>query len=429
MTNGIFRWLTVSVLLVAPATAAGDEKDEKIAELRQEVAAVRSELEGKIEMLEARLRELERHTDAAPAVRGRDAELEDLRAAAGAEARQAEAELADAGEADQPAAPTVGRERNLNRLNPEISMTGIVEALSGDGEQDFQATEFELDLQAALDPFSRTRWTLAFSEEEGVEVEEGYIQYSGLPSGLDLKVGKFRQRFGPLNQQHLHALPQTTYPLPLTTYFGEEGLAQTGIGLAWVLPRGWATANELIVEVTDGEAEAFGGEAFDRVVGLARLKSFWEVSDSTYFEWGLSAVNGEAEGDLDTTILGTDFTWQWRPPARAKYREITWRAELLRSERDDPATGLGVEAWGGYSYLEGLIDRNWYLGLRYDRVEDPLAPGEDTWGWFPYLTWWQSEYVRLRAQYGLIEGPEGGSDDQLSLQVTWAAGPHKHETY
>lgn len=418
--------LIAVILAMPPVAAVAGESDDTVEELRTELARVRSELEAQIEVLEARLQELEQQET--PRAADEPSDLEGLRAAAEEAATEAVQARQPTPEPDLETAP-VGRERNLNRLNPEISMTGIVEGFSADGEQDFQATEFELDLQAALDPFSRTRWTLAFSEEEGVEVEEGYIQYSGLPSGLDLKFGKFRQRFGPLNQQHLHALPQTLYPLALTTYFGEEGLAQTGVGLSWVLPRGWATANELIVEVTDGEAEAFGGEAFERLVGLARFKSFWEVSDATYAEWGLSGISGEAEGDLDTTVLGTDFTLQWRPPARAKYREITWRSEVLRSERDDPATGLGVEAWGGYSYLEGLIARNWYVGLRYDNVEDPLVAGEKTKGLFPYVTWWQSEYVRLRAQFGLVEGPDGETEDEFSLQVTWAAGPHKHETY
>jgi hypothetical protein len=301
-------------------------------------------------------------------------------------------------------------------------------AVGGDAREDFDGREFELDLQSALDPFSRTRWTLAFSPEEGVEIEEGWILYSGLPGGLELKAGKFRQRFGPLNQQHLHALPQSDYPLALSTYFDEEGLAQTGVAMSWLLPRPWASANELVVEVTDGESAAFGGEDFDRLVVLGRLKNYWDLSSSTYLEWGLSGISGRAAGNLDSEILGTDLTVHWQPPARAKYRELTWRVEALRSRRDDPS-GISREAWGGYSYLEGLLRRNLYAGLRYDRVEDPLAPEMETTAWFPYLTWWQSEYVRLRALYGMVEGPDGTKEDEFTLQITWAAGPHKHEAY
>jgi hypothetical protein len=68
--------------------------------------------------------------------------------------------------------------------------------------------------------------------------------------------------------------------------------------------------------------------------------------------------------------------------------------------------------------------------VRYDRVEDPLLAERLTWGVEPYLTWWQSEFVRLRAawQYRrddlLAEG-----HGRFVLQATWSAGPHKHETY
>ena len=47
----------------------------------------------------------------------------------------------------------------------------------------------------------------------------------------------------------------------------------------------------------------------------------------------------------------------------------------------------------------------------------------------PYLTWWQSEYVRLRAEVQLLENDLGDEENRFALQLTWAAGPHKHETY
>ena len=117
----------------------------------------------------------------------------------------------------------------------------------------------------------------------------------------------------------------------------------------------------------------------------------------------------------------------WRP-ARAKYRELTWRSEVLLSQRDGP-DGRRHDAWGGYSYLEGLVARNLYLGLRYDDVADPLEPNLRRRGFVPYLSWWQSEYVRLRAEYQRLETQAGEDENRFVLQLTWAAGPHKHETY
>jgi hypothetical protein len=323
----------------------------------------------------------------------------------------------------------VGKERNLSRLNPEISATGVFLARSSDSRDEFNLQASELDIQSALDPYSRTRWVIGFGEE-GVHVEEGYVTYSSLPGGLELMAGRFKQRFGVLNRQHLHALPQTEYPLVYRTVFGDEGLSQSGLSFNWLLPKPWATANEITFELTNSENEgAFSGEDFDSLSALLKVKNFWELSPATWFEWGISGVTGETAWNGDSRVFGTDMTLHWQPPGRAKYREITWRTEFLLSQRDD-LLGREREAWGAYTYLEGLLRRNLYAGVRYDTAEDPLLPSESRWGVVPYLTWWQSEYVRLRAEYSYLEDDSTGtSDDQFTLQLTWAAGPHKHETY
>jgi len=415
--------------------------------IRQEIADLRKEYGDRLADLEARLARLEAgregeaalgETPAAPeaVLSEEDDEIAALRAAAeetaGGEPSQFETPdvVPEGAESVRPAAAIAGSERNLNQLNPEISMTGDMVGFTTDqGREDFDARELELNMQSALDPFSVTKWTLSFSPEEGVDIEEGYLTYANFPGGLQLTAGKFRQNFGVLNRWHLHALPQLDYPLALQTYFGDEGLAQTGLRAEWLLPRPWATANELVLELTDGESDAFGGESFNRLVGLAHLKNYWEAGDAVYLELGLSGIAGGNGTGGDSRVLGTDFTFHWQPPSQAKYREITWRTELVRSERDDEE-GLDHQAWGGYSYVEGLLAQNLYTGVRYDRIEDPFNPEHVTWGVFPNLTWWQSEYVRLRGEYGFVKDDfTGDEENRFSLQITWSAGPHKHEIY
>lgn len=410
--------VAAALCLLAPAAAPAQTETDPVAALRQEIEALRQEYGERLADLETRLARLEA-TGEGQASGQEDDDLASLRAEAEATAGQP----ADTPEIAE--AAVAGSERNLNRLNPEISVTGdLVGFYTDQDREDFDAREFELNFQSALDPFSITKWTLAFSPEEGVDIEEGYISYTNLPGGLGLTAGKFRQTFGALNRWHLHALPQLDYPLALQTYFGDEGLAQTGLRADWLLPRPWATANELTLELTDGESDAFGGESFENLVGLAHLKNYWDIGDAVYAELGLSGIAGN-----DSQVLGGDFTFHWQPPSRAKYREITWRTEVLRSDRDDEE-GIGHQAWGGYSYVESLLAQNLYAGVRYDRVENPLDPGRVTWGVFPNLTWWQSEYVRLRGEYGFIKDDlTGGEENRFSLQLTWAAGPHKHELY
>lgn len=420
-------YLVASLWLVAVPALADSSSGATAAELERQIEELRDHYERRLNDLEARIRELEAREGPASAPEEgpeEDRELQDLMAAAEEAAR---------GAPEPPPAPDreaeTGKERDLNELNPEISFTGDVIGLSRSGHNDFEEREFELDFQSALDPFSITKWTLAFSPEEGVEVEEGYISYSGLLPGLTLRGGKMRQSFGVLNRWHLHALPQPEYPLVLQSYFGEEGLAQTGISAEWLPPRPLASSNEVVLQVTDGSADPFGGESFDDLTVLGRLGSFWDLSPGTYLEWGLSGIVGQPEGADDTRIWGTDLTFNWQPPQRAKYREITWRSEVLLSERDD-AFGERREALGGYSYLEGLVRRNLWVGARYDWLEDPLAPDRERWAIEPYVSWWQSEYVRLRAAYRFLDDDAvGEEEDRFLLQITWAAGPHKHERY
>ncbi len=420
--------LTLGTMTVA--TAQGASKSDPIAALGAEIAALRADYEARIERLEARLADLEARAPAPRPEPSSQPEVDELAALREA-ARQAAGPPEATVSVSTPAAEApVGRERNLNVLNPEISATGIVVGNStSEDREEFEAQEFEIDIQAALDPFSRTRFTLAV-REDGVELEEGYLAYSSLPGGLELLIGRFRQRFGPLNRQHLHALPQSDYPLVYQAFFGDEGLGQTGLSFNWLLPRPWATANEITLEITDGENEvAFAGEEFEDFSVLGRVKNFWQLSDATYFEWGLSGIAGKTATDADSAVYGIDFTISWQPPGRTKYRGLTWRLELLQSERDDEA-GVSRDLLGGYTYLEGLVARNLYVGARFDRVENPPGVGGHDAGIVPYLTWWQSEYVRLRAEYGLFElGPDGESEDRFTLQLTWAAGPHKHQTY
>lgn len=425
-------FMTLSV--AGAATAATDPEVET---LRREIQTLRTDYEQRIAELEERLQALEASQGAppSPTAAARDGGVEATVATSGEDELAAlrAAALAAAGPA-RPAPEvtqteaTVGHERNLNQLNPEISMTGDIIGFAVGGQQDFDAREFELDIQSALDPFSTAKLTLSFAEE-GVEVEEGYVAYNALASGLRLRAGKMRQTFGALNRFHLHALPQVDYPLVLQTYFAEEGLAQTGLSVEWLAPRPWASANEITFQLTDGSAEPFGGESFDQLAALLHIKNYFDLSPSTWLEWGLSGIVGKPTADRDTRVWGSDLTLHWQPPARAKYRELTWRSEVLFSQRDDPAS-VRQDAWGGYSYLEGLVRQNLYAGVRYDRVQDPLTPAEYQWAIEPYLSWWQSEFVRLRLAYQTLHDDRvEGDSHRFTLQITWAAGPHKHESY
>ncbi|PYP02005.1 MAG: hypothetical protein DMD57_12275 [Gemmatimonadetes bacterium] len=349
-------------------------------------------------------------------------ELAALRAAATAAAGGA-AQRTDTGTPMQ----FVGRERNQAQLNPEISVTGDVRAYGtapGVQRDNFDPREFEIGFQSALDPYSTTKIFVSLENGE-VNVEEGYAYWTGLPGKIRLDVGKFRQQFGELNRWHLHALPETEYPLALRAYLGGDGLAGTGISLYRAF--GGLGVHELTAQLTRSasDGELFGGSS--RPTYLLHLLNFWQLTRSTYAQLGGTALYGtDPDSSLRTKVGGIDFRLTWRPPAEALYREWTLRGELyaLRKEYG----GAGTTRLGWYAGTTYKLGQRWIAGARYDYVEDPLL-GVITRQVIPSLTLWQSEWVELRAQYTWAKTARVAATNQFALQAVWAIGPHKHETY
>jgi hypothetical protein len=323
----------------------------------------------------------------------------------------------------------VSRQRNLNVLNPEISATTDIQVQVREGHQqdNFFVREFEASLQASLDPYSATKVFLAI-EDDHIEVEEGYLYYSGLPGRLRLDIGKFRQQVGDLNRWHRHALPETEYPLVYQRYLSEEGLGGVGLSLYTSLPVSlFGGTHEVWLQGTSAESEAlFAGSGEPALLG--RLQNFWQLTRSVYTQLGVTAIRGHSEdSSLTTRLAGLDFRLTWRPPNMGIRREVTLRAEgyQLRSKIASTATNR----YGAFADLQFRASQRWILGVRYDYVESFRGPQSDEWQLTPAITWWQSEFVYLRLQAERHHDPLTGNNDRLVFQTVWAMGPHKHETY
>jgi hypothetical protein len=248
------------------------------------------------------------------------------------------------------------------------------------------------------------------------------------------------------------------------------------------LPSLWAHHLEIEIQITNGQnARLFAGDFFSIPSGLAHLRSYWDLNRNTYLEWGLSGIVGvnnawgrpsepetvpvqlydedgnaitfydedgnpfsvvNAPGDSTiekepwrlTAVGGTDITLNWEPVNQAKYKGLTWRTEALyayKQVQDDIGGEATITSFGAYSYLQYKPIRNWNFGIRGD-VTQPFALGNDgkyTFGAVPYITWWQSPWVRLRLEYDYIHWFEGAPEHRVMFQSTFSAGPHKHERY
>jgi cell division protein FtsB len=453
--------LAATLPLVCPAQegTAGDD----VATLKKALEKVDTELEALREenaALKQRVAALEAGQGAAAGKPSEETdELAKLRAAAQEEPSEAEETK-----------ETVFRARGigLQALNPEISVTGDLLASwqsTEASDEDYDATIRELGIhfESYLDPYSRFKAAVPVSSD-GAELEEAYLDFFGVLPSTTVTLGKFRQQFGIVNRWHGHALDQVDYPLALQQIFGPEGLNQTGVSVDWVMPPLLGGSQELVLQVTHPENERlFDGNVDGVPTALVHYKNYRDLSDATYLEVGLSALAGrnnrwemtppegeepiETDKNLWTWVLGADFSLVWEPPGQMRYRNIEWHTEFYWLDRDLLAPdGSGedtINAWGGYTYLQAKMSRTVDVGLRLDYYEpdtkpyaeslSPLAVVEadaSQWMVAPYLTWWQSPFVRFRVEYDHLEAKELGADEErIWLQCVFAAGPHKHERY
>ena len=313
----------------------------------------------------------------------------------------------------------------------------------------FPGVVIGLHLQSDLDPFSFTKVAVEFTPG-GVGLGEAYMTWTSLLPGLSLTIGKFRQEFGVVNRWHLPGLDQYDWPLAMREIFGPGGLNQVGLALDWLMPRLWAHANHLVLQVTNGQNDrVFAGKLFSIPAVLLRLKSYYDLSESTYFELGLTGMLGwnNARGRLGeqkeledepwraSWLWGADWTLSWEPLRRAKYRNLVLRGELYGA-RKELGDGAFQQAVGLYQSIQGKVTRRLELGGRFDWTL-PFVEGSSsdrhTLSGQPYITWWQSPWVRLRLHYAYtwsnVETAPRRHDHRLVLQATFAAGPHKHERY
>ncbi|MFQ5738299.1 MAG: hypothetical protein ACE5JX_04760 [Acidobacteriota bacterium] len=388
--------------------------------LRAEIAALKSEYERRIGVLESRL----------------------------AEARTSASQsgfkfpAAPAGAVPVPSAsPSASSDvtfssgaRTLQALNPEISITGDVTARYSDDtlNPDFNRLNFdgmEMAIQHPLDPYSQAKFFVTFEEGE-FDLEEGYVSWESLPGSLGLKVGRFHTNLGKLNRYHKHALPWVDRDLPTQTLFGDEGLIGDGISLNWLPPKlPIAATNEFYFEVINNTNEkAFSGKGFGDPVYIGHLLNYYDVGDNAYFEWGLSAATShwDLEQKNRSTVYGVDFSYRWQPLRRALYSSFELRSELFYDDRENSPGG---SPFGMYVSGEYQLSQRWFTGLRFDFAQSLEDNDQHISSFSPFLTFWESEFVRLRAQYSFLNQNADDNESRFFLQFTWSLGPHKHEAY
>lgn len=195
----------------------------------------------------------------------------------------------------------------------------------------------------------------------------------------------------------------------------------------------------------------------------------FDLTESQTLLLGTSAAFGPnssgGAGDTTTHVYGLDFFWKWKPAKahggfpfvslqtegmmrRYELGAFDWAGEdepLVFSAPDEPAA-LGRETvtdYGFYSQMLYGFRKGWVVGLRYDYVtgeradyeklgltdhdgellgRDPLR--RQRWRISPNLTWYPSEYSKIRLQYNYDDRADVGVDHSVWLQWELLLGAH-----
>jgi hypothetical protein len=309
---------------------------------------------------------------------------------------------------------------------------------------DFNFRAAELGISASVDPFARM-YSFITGSRDGVEVEEAAAITTSLPWNLTAKGGRFFADFGRLSKFHPHEYAFVNTPLAIERMVGGESRAD-GVELNYLFP------TPFFLRATLGGYNKIGAEndrlddtksrAWSRFTYLGRLQTYFDLTDSHSVELGSSLAVTPSLRLADTSggnrnLAGVDLTYRYQPVGSTMYQGLTWGSELfVNNERrpleleDSSIVGKRRRAFGGYSYAELKLDRNWSTGFLFDYAPSIDNPALKTKGYSPFLTWNLSEFNRLRFQYSYLDDKvreeKAENGHQFFLQWTTIIGAHTH---
>lgn len=332
----------------------------------------------------------------------------------------------------------------------------------------FSMRNAEITLEGAVDPYFSAFGVFLFKLDQDnateIELEELYAKTTSLPGGLQLKAGHFFANFGRQNTQHPHSWAFVDQPLVLNRVLGPEGLRNPGAEVSWLAPLPFFT--ELSLGVFNGKGEqAFlfrnagdddagvnrfrgretNGQGLDGgsdLLFVPRLASSFELTPSQTLVAGTSAAIGpnDTGEETRTEIYGADLYWKWKSTRANKgFPFVSFQAEGLYGNFEAaedlaapvPLPEQDLRDYGFYSQILWGFRPQWVAGLRGEWVDgnESLYDPEDVfrnerYRVSPNLTWYPTEFTKVRLQYNYDRGELFGHDHSVWLQLEFQLGAH-----
>ncbi|WP_440999437.1 hypothetical protein [Fodinibius sp. SL11] len=349
--------------------------------------------------------------------------------------RQLQQEEREQGQQNESLSASQRTRTTATSRNPEISAIGDFRSLytdAGDRNWDAYVQGIELNFSSAIDPYAKAEFYPVFEGEGGelnAKIEEVYLQTLSLPLNLQLKAGKFRQAFGRINTVHRHALPVIDVPIAYESFFG-EALIDQGASLSWLIPNP-KFYQELIIDVTRGAEESplFAYSDNNQPQLMGHLKNFWDLSENSTLELGVSGALGDNELGEKTRIGGVDLTYKWKPIQFNTYQSFEWQTEFYFSEYEELPTQQ-INAWGMYSWMQYQLSKRWFVTGMYSYSEKPADRTFEEQAISATFGWYGTEFQKLEIG-PKIRGGTGFSNATFSGLFRWVfvIGSHGAHQY
>ena len=387
--------------------------DAELADIRNEIRALKESYESRIQALERRLKEAEAAPAPAPAP---------VPSAASASASAS---------AFNPSISAIlaGTYAHTSRSPAAYAIPGFSpQGEIGPPRRSFGLGESEVALSANVDPSFSGTLIFSVTPEDTVAVEEAYGQWLTAPFGMSPKFGRFLSGVGYLNEQHAHAWDFVDVPLAYQAFLGGQ-YRQDGVQVKWIAPIDHYV--ELGVEA--GNGDAYPGSTRDRNgIGSSAVyaHSGGDIGDAASWRAGVSYLRTDAEdesGIRQASRLGiADFVWKYAPGGANREGAAKVQGEYFSGRLRDAVRQSGWYLQGVYQFLP-----EWRAGVRYDRL-DPRGVDDVTYA--PrkasvMVDYNPSEFTRIRLQFARAELASGLADNQFFVQYILSLGAHGAHKY
>jgi len=228
-------------------------------------------------------------------------------------------------------------------------------------QKGFNFNYAEVAMRSTVDPYMDA-FAIFHLSPDAFEIEEAFVKSRALPFGIILKAGKFKSSFGRINFKHQHTWSFDTQPIIYEELFGVDANSDAGIQSQWVAPTD--TYLMMGIEWMQGSNDvSFGDTQHPASQYNAYVKSSVDIGDNLSVLGGLSLANGKNTTTNMTNIYAADLT--------LRYQIGSYSAIVLQSEYLDRTMDIGTSSnkqAGQYTELLYQINRNYFIGARYDSI-------------------------------------------------------------